>query len=73
MTHYSEVFKILSWKDWRILIIRHITSSILNLDLTGLTGWPTHESQETNYRMVKLGWIKLPLDKSMKDDQNQAA
>jgi hypothetical protein len=62
-----------SGKDWRISIIRHRTSSILNLDLTGLTGWSTHEIQETNCRMADSGWIKLPLDKSMKDDQTQAA
>jgi hypothetical protein len=54
-------------------MIRQRTSSILNLDLTGLMGWPTHESQETNCRKADSGWIKLPLDKSMKDDQTQAA
>jgi hypothetical protein len=53
-------------------MIRQRTSSILNLDLTGLTGWPTHEIQETNCRMADSGWIKLPLEKSMKDDQTQA-
>jgi hypothetical protein len=37
-THYSEVFDMLSGKDWRISIIRHKASSILSLDLTGLTG-----------------------------------
>jgi hypothetical protein len=55
-------------------MIRQRTSSILNLDLTRLTGWPTHESQETNYRKVDSGWIKIPLDKKkMKDDQTQGS
>jgi hypothetical protein len=62
-----------SGKDWRISIIRHKTSSILNLNLTGLSGWPTHESQEINCRMDDSGWIKLPLDKSTKNDETQAA
>jgi hypothetical protein len=57
-----------SRKDRRISIIRHRDSSILNLDLTGLSGWPTHEGQEKNSRMVDSGWIKIPLDKGMKDD-----
>jgi hypothetical protein len=44
------------------------TSSFLNLDLIGLLGWMTHEIQEINYRKVDSGWVKLPLDKSKKDD-----
>jgi hypothetical protein len=56
-------------KQWKISIIRHITSSILNQDLTGLLGCPTHEIQETKCKMANLGWIKLPLEKSMKFDQ----
>jgi hypothetical protein len=61
-----------SRKDWRISIIRHITSSILNPDLTGLSGWWTHEGQETKCRMDNSGWIKIPLGKSMKNDETQA-
>jgi hypothetical protein len=49
------------------------TSSILNLDLTGLSGWSTHEIQETNYKKVDSGWLKIPLDKSTKYDQTQEA
>jgi hypothetical protein len=51
-THYHEVFDMSSGKDWRISIIRHKTSSILNLDLTRLMGRSTHESQETNCKIV---------------------
>jgi hypothetical protein len=53
-------------------MIRQRTSSILNLDLTGLSGWPAHGSQETNYKKIDSGWVKLPMDKSTKDDQTQA-
>jgi hypothetical protein len=54
-----------SGKEWRISIIRDKTSLILNLNLTRLSGWTTHEGHEINYKMDKLGWIKLPLDKSI--------
>ena len=58
-------------KDWRISIIKHGTSSILNPDLTRLMGWLTHEIQETNYRMADSGLIKLPFDKIMKNDETE--
>jgi hypothetical protein len=48
---------------------RQITSSISNLDLTGLLGcprWSTHEIQEKNYRKFNSGWVKIPLEKSIK-------
>jgi hypothetical protein len=61
-----------SRKDRRISIIKHRTSVILNPNLTRLSGWSTHESQETNYRMADSGWIKIPLDKSMKNDETRA-
>jgi hypothetical protein len=61
-----------SGKEWRISIIRHITPSTLNLDLTGLSRWLTHEVQEKRCRMDDSGWINIPLDKSMKNDENQA-
>jgi hypothetical protein len=54
----------LSGKDWRISIIRHITSLILN-ELDWTLGMATHEGQEINCRMADSGWIKIPLDKSM--------
>jgi hypothetical protein len=54
-------------------MIKQITSSISNLDLTGLSGWPTHGIQETNYRKANSGWVKLPLEKITKDDQTQVA
>jgi hypothetical protein len=60
-----------SGKDWRISIIRHITSSILNSDLTGLSGWLTHEGQETKCKMDDSSWIKLPLQKRMKNDETR--
>jgi hypothetical protein len=53
-------------------MIRQRTSSISNLDLTGLSGWPTHESQDINRRKANSGWVKLPLDKSTKYDQTHA-
>jgi hypothetical protein len=49
-----------SGKDWRIPIIRHKTSLILNLSLTGLSGWPTHESQE-KLQNGRLGLNKTSL------------
>jgi hypothetical protein len=58
-------------KYCRIAMIRKRNSLILNL--TGLTRWSTHESKETKCRKSNSGWIKLPLDKSTKYDQNQAA
>jgi hypothetical protein len=54
-------------------MIRQKTSSILNMDLTRLMGWLTHESKEKKSIMADSSWIKLPWDKSMKDDQTQAA
>jgi hypothetical protein len=42
--------------------------SILNMDVNGLFGWPTHQSKETNYRKVDSGWVKITLDKITKDD-----
>jgi hypothetical protein len=54
-------------------MIRKRTSLILNQDLTGLLGWLTHEvKRQTTERLTHV-WVKLPLDKSMKDDQTQAA
>ena len=68
-THYPEVFDMSSGKDKRISITKHKTSLILNSNLTGFSGWPTHEIQETNCRKANSDWVKLPLDKSMKDDE----
>jgi hypothetical protein len=55
-----------SRKDRRISIIMHMNSLILNLNLTRLSGWPTHESQEIDCKMADSGWIKLPFEKIMK-------
>jgi hypothetical protein len=54
-------------------MIREINFSISNMNLTGISGWPTHESQETDYRKAGSGWVKLPLEKRMKDYQTHVA
>jgi hypothetical protein len=53
-------------KEYRISIIKHINLLILNLNLTGLSRWLIHESQEIKFRVADLGWKNIPLDKKMK-------
>jgi hypothetical protein len=55
ITNYPEVFDNSLGKYMRISMIRRRTLLISNMDLTGISGWPTHEGIETNCRKVKSG------------------